>query len=132
MGHIASLAKKDFLVEREGEKKPQRARAEAIPNPRYVDEPDAIREAIGPHDGDDGNLAVVKLTLPDGAEWLVRLATLESVLRGVRESEAWQRASAVRECCPRSAVSLRVARSRRPPTSACASSCRMAARGIYA
>jgi hypothetical protein len=97
MGHIASLAKKDFLVEREGEKKPQRARAEAIPNPRYVDEPDAIREAIGPHDGDDGNLAVVKLTLPDGAEWLVRLATLESVLRGVRESEAWQRASAVRE-----------------------------------
>jgi hypothetical protein len=97
MGHIAGLAKKDFLVEREGEGKPLRARAEAIPNPRYIDSPEEVREAIGPHDGSDGHLALVRLTLPDGGKWLVRLSVLESVARGVRESEAWQRASAVRE-----------------------------------
>jgi hypothetical protein len=61
MGHIASLARKGFLVEREGGK-PERALAEAVPNPRYVDSPEEVREAIGPD-----HLALVKLTLPDGA-----------------------------------------------------------------
>jgi hypothetical protein len=98
MAHIASLAKKAFLVEREGGKKPEKAIAEAIPNPRYIDHPAEVREALGPRDdGDDGHLAIVKLTFPDGREWLVDLSTLEDIARGVRESEAWQRASAVRE-----------------------------------
>jgi hypothetical protein len=97
MAHIASLAKKAFLVEREGGKEPEKAIAEAIPNPLYVGHPEVVREALGPHDGDDGHLAIVKLTFPDGSVWLVDLSTLEDIARGVRESEAWQRASAVRE-----------------------------------
>jgi hypothetical protein len=97
MGHIAGVAKKAFLVEREDGGKPEKAMAEAIPNPRYTDDSDEIREILGPHDGDDGHLAIVRLTFPDGNVWLVDLSTLESVARGVRESEAWQRASAVRE-----------------------------------
>jgi hypothetical protein len=97
MAHTASIAKKAFLVEREGGKGPERAIAEAIPNPRYIDHPAEVREALGPHDGDDGHLAIVKLTLPGGRVWLVDLSTLEDIARGVRESEAWQRASVVRE-----------------------------------
>jgi hypothetical protein len=84
MAGIPSMRRKAFIVQRVGgDGSLESAKLESVPDSRWEGLPQAAREALGSLE------KFVKLTLPDGSEWLVADETLRYVLDSVEESRAY-------------------------------------------
>jgi hypothetical protein len=85
MAFTPAARKKAFLMDRVGEDLPSKATLESVPNPLWEKLPPAAREAVG----DNMSPELLKLTMPDGSEWLVDDRTLRDLLDAVAETRAY-------------------------------------------
>jgi hypothetical protein len=85
MAFTPAARKKAFLIERVGDGLPSKATLESVPNPRWEALPQIARDAVG----DSISAEVLKLTMPDGSEWLVEDQTLRDLLDAVAETRAY-------------------------------------------
>jgi hypothetical protein len=85
MAFTPAARKKVFLVERAGEGLPSKATLQSVPNPHWEALPQVARDAVG----DSISAEVLRLTMPDGSEWLIEDRTLRDLLDAVAETRAY-------------------------------------------